>query len=271
MKKYCVVMFFMVCISSSFAQISNPLDDKYKPHPTSIFGSNNQSNSSARNIRTSTRKMNQFTLLVTDVSRSNIRIDYERKLSNSMAAIGGFAFSYGKDYMERHMNLYEMSRDLDNYSNTGRPLDYLYEASNIKNGYSVLLGLKLYYNEEDSYSSYFSLQWKMTNANYTLQNEQYSYNYYEPSPKNIEYNVNLNYFSICMGTSFRYNISKIVLINDFSYGIGLKLVYFDKYIAARKPSELQVNGNDEWFIKTNHRENYLNPYILFRYQLGIAW
>lgn len=273
MKKIIFTLSILVGSLFAFGQNLNPLDEKYQPPKNSIFSSNVNSNSSSNSNSPSNRKKNQVSFLFTDLSRSDLRFEYERQLNSSISATGGFGFSFGTDYIEKNANLYIMSDDVNNNRNYDiKGLGGLYSISNHDNGYSFSFGLKKYFNENDNNSNYMNFQWKLTNNKYSINTQElYSSSSSDFNPADLEYQVRLSYFSYMFGTSFRSSLGKTCLVNDFSIGFGLKLAYYDKFILEEKPLNLQTEYDNTWYTKKDERLNYKNPFILFRYQLGIAW
>ncbi len=264
MKKFIFALLILSGSLFTFGQNPNPLDEKYQPPKNSIFNSNGKSDfSSSKTI--SERKSNSLSFLFTDLARYDLRFEYERKINETYSATGGFGFSLGVDIIERSLNFYEIASEIHS-SSEGKFLTDLYRSGMKKSGYNFAIGLRRYYREESSYSSYMSMMWKMTRDNYRMPDDGYY------SPTSLDFGVNLHYFTFMIGTSLRSGSGKYLFVNDFSYGFGLKYSVYDQFKETPKPVDLQTSSQDTWYQKQEgFNLNLLTPVILFRYEIGISW
>lgn len=263
MKKLFITYILLSGLSFVSAQNANPLDEKYKPASSSIFG-RPAATSTNRSIQTD-RKPNAITFVLTDFARSSIGFNYERKLNESFSTNAGIGIAIGRDLIETALNFYELKEEIGGTYESVSVSD-LYGDSKYASGYNGSLGMKYFFNNDNSYNQHIGVRWRMASGNYTLpRNGDYS-------PSSLAFNVKTHIFSLAWGFSYCSGAGKAVFIHDMSYGFGAKLTYYDYYFETSKPADLQTEWNLTWKAKQeNNKRMLLSPVFLFRYQLGISW
>lgn len=244
-----------------FAQTTNPLDEKYKPPVTSVFGKGDVKSSSFRSI--SDRKANMVSLVLTDLARQNFRLLYERKLTSTLATTAGFGLGFGIDIFEKHLNFYDFVEEREGaLPREGLFLLSLYNNSTFKSSYVFSLSLKNYFSEDASNSSYINFDWKMANNRFDLERNG------KFDPSSLDFKSKVHYFSFMMGFVYRSGNGKINFVHDFSLGGGFKYVIYDTFIRTLKPAY----PDDAWYRKKlGFNQTMFTPLFIIRYQLGIGW
>jgi hypothetical protein len=262
MKSYTFIVIVFISLSCKlFAQVTNPLDKNYTPPQNSIFGKNGETiKSSYEGL--GERSANMVRLSITDFTRSQVRLIYERKIGKSTAATFGFGWSYGSDFIENIATSGGLMDELFGKNESGEELSSLQHFSKYKSGYSISTSFKYILRDDEPSVFFIEFGYKFVRLNYQSLNEISGV-----PVSNPEFSANINNFSICLGNNWINNIGKITFIQEFSYGIGLKYFTWDKYTQYSDNSGAIESYNKQ----TNQKCSNTYPIIVFRYQIGFGW
>ncbi|MEI6347908.1 MAG: hypothetical protein WCP69_08180 [Bacteroidota bacterium] len=261
MRAIFMIIFFTFTIRFGLAQNKNPLDERYTPLKSSIFGSEKSSKKSNLN-NDIFRSANMIKLSLTDFARSQVRLVYERSFSSSFSVTAGFGWSYGPDYIENLSTSGGLMTDLFKQNEPGEELSSLQHFSKYQSGYSISTTLKYIISEEYPSTSFVEFGYKYARQNYKSLIEISGV-----PVSDALFKANFNVLSVAYGNNWTYSSGRISFTHELSYGLGLKFYSWDQYLEIRDNRGYSVSFDKQ----ANKTISNKYPIFILRYQMGIGW
>ncbi len=259
MKKIYLLLFTILAVNICIGQNTNPLDQKYQPLSNSIFGVTSATGGSRQN---SELKSNSLSVVVTDLARSNFRVEYERKIFDKFFFSVSGSYAFGADFMERNLNMYAL-RENETFSSNSKRLTSLYNDSEFESGYGYSIFLKYYFPLEESSAKFFEIGWKSDITNYVLTNTS-AYN-----SNSLDFNTTVNHLEFLYGMSLPSGNGKIAFTHSVSLGFSLKFTNWDTY--TNTPIIDNYYNSIDNFVKQDNRSSITSMAFLLKYKLGFGW
>lgn len=244
------------------AQITNPLDERYMPPATSVFGSKLNKQVYARTNTDSDQPDNAIKIPVLELIRGEFRLTYERKIVKGISLEAGIGAPFTGDFINRinsdfMAGLWGDPEMFDNlYGLPVLPLHAMLRDGSFDSGFLYSVALRYYFPYGNNAPSYIDL---------TVRNVYREYYLYGSNYRSRTFFNQNTFIAAHLGFSWETGESKARFVNSFAFGLGVKLGKWDEF----KPNDSGIIN--PVFYPTGNERSSVSPLVSVKYNMGICW
>ncbi|MEI6347907.1 MAG: hypothetical protein WCP69_08175 [Bacteroidota bacterium] len=260
MKIKLVLIFAFFSIQFLKAQNSNPLDEKYTPPRSSVFGSSQKNLNISDNENDS--PCHAIKIPVLEILRGEFRILYEQRIINRLTAEVGIGMPVAGNFVNKAIagiwfGLWgDPDPDYRDYGDTRVALKTMLDNSVFDSGYLFSFGLRYYFPMGNNAPSYIDITYKNVAQNFFIVNSSFL---------KSTFSYNNKFITVNLGYSWASGNSTIKFIHNLGFGLGAKWGKWDEFIAT------VPNLVSPKFNTTGNKKSNIVPILSIKYNIGLNW
>lgn len=254
--------FFFAFSILTIAQTTNPLDEKYMPPATSVFGSKLNKTIHTSSNGDNDQPDNALKIPLMEIPRGEFRMLYERKIVNKFSVEVGAGTSFVGDFVNKFVAGFMAGLwgdAIPEYSYFGYdvlPLKVMLDHSNFDYGYLYSFAARYYFSYGNIAPSYVDFTFKKVIQNYDLYGSAYV-----QSP----FSFKNTFLTLNLGSSYQTGNEKIRFIHNLGFGLGAKIGEWDEYLPVDRYSTTTR------YFKSGMKRRNITPLISVKYNIGVCW